>query len=129
MPSTQTLGDQELAVLRHIAEAGSATVGEVADSFGADRGLARSTVLTMMERLRQKGFLSRRRVEGVYRYASRATAADVLRNAVRGFVERTLDGSVSPVVAYLAEREEVSPDELAELEDLVSRLQARARER
>jgi predicted transcriptional regulator len=53
----------------------------------------------------------------------------VLRNAVRGFVERTLDGSVSPVVAYLAEREEVSPDELAELEDLVSRLQARARER
>lgn len=129
MVSNPTLGDQELAVLRHIADAGGATVGEVADSFGAERGLARSTILTVMERLRQKGFLSRRRIAGVYRYASRASAGDVLRNAVRGFVERTLAGSVSPVVAYLAEREEVSASELAELEDLVSKLQARRKER
>jgi predicted transcriptional regulator len=53
-PSTDsTIGEQEFALVRHIAEAGSASVGEVADSFGVARGLARSTVLTMMERLRK----------------------------------------------------------------------------
>ena len=46
----QSIGEQELALLRHIADRGSATVGEAADEFGTARGLARSTVLTMMEK-------------------------------------------------------------------------------
>jgi predicted transcriptional regulator len=124
----KTIGDQELLLLRHVAEHGPATVGEVADSYGVERGLARSTVLTMMERLRQKGFLSRRLSGRVYRYASRASAADLLKSAVRDFVRQTLDGEVSPVVAYLVEDAEVSDAELAELEALVDRLQARRKE-
>jgi hypothetical protein len=42
-------------------------------------------------------------------------------------VSRTLGGSVSPFVAYLSEDAEVTPDELAELEALVARLQTKAR--
>ena len=34
------------------------------DTFGSERGLARSTVLTMMERLRKKGHLGRRLLDG-----------------------------------------------------------------
>jgi predicted transcriptional regulator len=52
----------------------------------------------------------------------------VLREVVRGFVERTLAGSVSPVVAYLSEEADVNEAELAELRDLVERLEARKRE-
>ncbi len=66
----KTVGDQELTLLRDIAETGPSTVGEVAERFGEPRGLARSTVLTMMERLRQKGHLEREQVEGVYRYST-----------------------------------------------------------
>ena len=124
--STKTIGDQELALLRWVAERGAASVGEVAEGFGAARGLARSTVLTMMERLRGKGHLERRREEGdgVFRYAAQASPAELLQGAVRSFVEKTLAGSVSPVVTYLAERQEVSDEELAELERMVERLQA-----
>ncbi|WP_258224035.1 BlaI/MecI/CopY family transcriptional regulator, partial [Stenotrophomonas sp. HMWF003] len=53
----KTIGDQELALLQYVAEQGGATVGEVAAGFGEERGLARSTVLTMMERLRGKAYL------------------------------------------------------------------------
>ena len=49
---TRTIGDQELALLRYVAEEGPVTVGQAAEGFGAPRGLARSTVLTVMERLR-----------------------------------------------------------------------------
>jgi predicted transcriptional regulator len=82
----------------------------------------------MMERLRQKGRLEREQMEGVYRYSSTASPGDLLRGAVRTFVEKTLAGSVSPFVTYLAETAEVSDSELAELEKLVARLKTRKKE-
>ena len=119
----QPIGDQELALLREMAAHGAATVAEVVERFGQPRGLARSTVLTMMERLRKKGHLSRRQVDGVYRYATRTAPGDAVQHAVASFVDRTLGGSISPFVTYLAEREEVSDAELAELEALLTALQ------
>jgi predicted transcriptional regulator len=119
-----SIGEQELALLRHIADRGGVTVGEAADEFGAARGLARSTVLTMMERLRRKGHLARRLVDGVYRYRARASSADLLKAAVQRFVERSLDGSVSPFLAYLSEAGNVSESELRDLEEIVARLSA-----
>lgn len=117
-----TIGDRELALLRWIAERGGASVGEAAEEYGEARRLARSTVLTMMERLRAKGHLTRVRVDGVYRYTSPATPRELMRGVVEGFVERTLGGSLSPFAAYLAEAEAVDDDELAELEAIVARL-------
>ena len=123
-----SIGDQELALLQHIEESGTASVGEVAASFGEPRGLARSTVLTMMERLRGKGYLKRRQLRGMFRYSTATGAGEAVRSAVGSFVEKTLSGSVSPFVAWMSERAEVSDDELAELEELVAQLQSRRRE-
>jgi predicted transcriptional regulator len=125
--STRRPGEQELALLTWLAEHPVVTVGEVAEHYGAPRSLARSTVLTMMERLRKKGHLSRRRVQGLFRYSTGAGPGDVLKDAVGTFVSRTLGGSVSPFVAYLSDEAEVTPEQLAELEALVARLQTRAR--
>jgi predicted transcriptional regulator len=126
--NVKSIGDQELAILRYVAEQGPVSVGQVAEGFGTPRGLARSTVLTMMERLRQKGHLDREQADGVYRYSSPLPSGEVLRGAVRSFVERTLSGSVSPFVAYLTETAEVSDTELAELEELVARLKSKRKE-
>lgn len=119
-----SVGERELALLRFIAERGGATVGEASQEFGRPLELARSTVLTMMERLRDKELLERRKVGGVYRYTSPASAPELLRGVVERFVERTLGGSVSPFVAYLTEFADVTDQELAELEELVSKLQS-----
>ncbi|MEE7548310.1 BlaI/MecI/CopY family transcriptional regulator, partial [Xanthomonas sp. Kuri4-1] len=75
----KTIGDQELALLQYLGEHGALSVGEVAAGFGESRGLARSTVLTMMERLRAKAYLAREPVDGVYRYAATAAQDDVVR--------------------------------------------------
>ena len=123
-----TIGDQELALLHHIDECGAASVGEVAAGFGEPRGLARSTVLTMMERLRGKGYLKRRQLKGMFRYSTATGPGEVMRSAVGSFVEKTLSGSVSPFVAWMSERAEVSDTELAELEALVTQLQSRRKE-
>ena len=119
-----SIGEQELALLRHIADGSGMSVAEAVESFGASRGLARSTVLTMMERLRRKGHLGRRLAGGIYRYRARTSSADLLKRAVGRFVERNLGGSVSPFLAYLSDATEVSDAELSELEGLVARLNA-----
>jgi predicted transcriptional regulator len=121
------VGDQELALLHFVGDCGQASVGEAAERFGQPRGLARSTVLTMMERLRRKGHLTRRQVNGVYRYLPRTSPGAAVRHAVQTFVDRTLGGSISPFVSYLAAREQVSEEELAELETLLQRLQTTRR--
>ncbi|MEO6213657.1 MAG: BlaI/MecI/CopY family transcriptional regulator, partial [Vicinamibacterales bacterium] len=66
-----TIGQQELALLRHIADRDGSTVGETLEQFGVPRQLARSTIFTMMERLRHKGYLGRRLHNGVYEYRAR----------------------------------------------------------
>jgi predicted transcriptional regulator len=119
-----TIGDQELALLRFVGARGRSTVAEAVEGFGGPRALARSTVLTMMERLRRKGHLARRQVDGVYQYQPRTAPGAAVRQAVERFVDRTLGGSIAPFVAYLAERERLSEDERAELEALLERLQA-----
>lgn len=125
MPKTLPTGSQELAVLRWIAEHGPVGVGRVAEAFAREHGLARSTVLTVMERLRAKGNLTRRRVDGVFLYSSALDHGGVLSGAVAQFVERSLQGSVSPLATYLAERGRVSDDELRELRRAVRALSAR----
>jgi predicted transcriptional regulator len=126
--SKPSIGDQELALLHYLAEHEHASVGEVAAGFGEARGLARSTVLTMMERLRAKAYLRRRHVEGVYRYSTATGTGEVMNNAIGQFVEKTLSGSLSPFVAWMSEKAEVSDNELAELEALVAQLQSRRKE-
>lgn len=122
-----TIGEQELTLLRHIADRRPVTVAETVEEFGAQRGLARSTVLTMMERLRKKGYLARRMSDGVFRYRALSSSADLMKDAVQRFVERNLDGSVSPFLAYLSEAEELSEQEKQDLERIVARLDAAQR--
>lgn len=124
----KTIGDQELALLQYIGENEPVSVGEVAAGFGDARGLARSTVLTMMERLRSKAYLQREQIDGMFRYSATAQQEEVVQNAVGSFVEKTLQGSLSPFVAWMSEKAEVSDNELAELEALVARLQSQRRE-
>jgi predicted transcriptional regulator len=116
------LGDQELEILRYVAEHAPVSVGEVAASFGESRGLARTTILTVMERLRQKGYLARIKEGGLFRYRPQSEPADVMREVVHDFVENRLAGSLTPFVAYLAEAQNLTDEELAALRKIVDAL-------
>src|SRR3989442_2608354 len=122
MSQPHPAGSQELAILRYVAEHGPIGAGRVAEAFATDPGLARSTVLTVLERLRKKGHLSRRKSSGVYVYSSALDGPGVMSRAVGQFIDRALRGSVSPIAAYLTERGEVTEDELRELQRAVRAL-------
>lgn len=77
-----------------------------------------------MERLRKKGYLTRKRIDGVYRYSPRVPKANLLQKLVRDFVETALGGSLAPFVSYLVEEAKVSEEELKELKKVVRELEA-----
>lgn len=116
------LGDQELEVLRFISDHEPATVAEVVEGFGAPQGLARTTVLTVVERLRRKRYLRRRKTGGVYRYSPTIPKADLLKGLARDFRERVLGGSLQPFVAHVAEARDVTDEEFEALQELVEQL-------
>lgn len=122
--SHQPLGDQQLEALRFIAENAPITVGEMARVYGSPRGLARTTVLTVMERLRTKGYLTRRQVSGIYYYSPKNDHGDVMKNLVADFVQRSLGGSLAPFVTYLADSGRLNEREISELRRMVESLEA-----
>lgn len=120
MKKTQPdIGDQELEVLKYVADHAPLTVREAAEQWGEPRGLARTTILTVMERLRKKGYLARHKAGGSFAYTPVIAKTEVLRGLVQNFVEKTLAGSLSPFVAYLAENKDLSPSEVDALKQLV----------
>src|SRR5689334_24726350 len=113
---------QEFRFLRFVAGHGPASSAAVSEELGAELGLTRSSVLTVMERLRRKGHLRRRRVGGVYLYSSVVPHDRLMHATVAQFVKRTLGGSVLPFAAWLSEHAEVTDEELKELRSTVARL-------
>jgi predicted transcriptional regulator len=118
------LGEQELEVLRYVTDNAPVTVREAADVFGAERGLARTTILTVMERLRKKGHLSRRKKSSSFEYLPAVTKQELMQGLVEDFVEKTLDGSLTPFVAYLAQNKCLTEGERDDLMKLVHKLSA-----
>jgi predicted transcriptional regulator len=119
------LGQEEWEILRCVAEHAPATVREVADHVAETKGLARTTVLTVMERLRAKRVLQRRKSGGVYRYAPRIPLGELAQGMVQNFVEGRLQGMITPFLAYLSQSAKVTDEDLKELKDLVKELEQR----
>jgi predicted transcriptional regulator len=119
------LGTLELEVLRYVTDHHPITVREVADHMALAHGHARTTVLTVMERLRRKGHLARRRTRGGYRYSPVQSRTGLLAALVRDFVSGALGGSLEPFMLYLSREANPTPDELAELRRVVDALDDR----
>jgi BlaI family transcriptional regulator, penicillinase repressor len=119
---SKTLGKAELELLQYIDEHHPVTVREVAEYWEKKSGLARTTVLTMMDRLKNKGFLSRKKIDNVFHYSPKASAASVLQNLVQDFVQGVLGGSLAPFAAYLNDAKNLDPAEVEKLKKIVREL-------
>ncbi|NLW45782.1 MAG: BlaI/MecI/CopY family transcriptional regulator [Firmicutes bacterium] len=118
-----SLGNQELDLLTFIAEKQQPiSVRQITDEFGVDRGLARTTIFTMLDRLYKKSYLSKVEIEGLLHYSSQVNKEELLKNMIGDFVRQRLKGSLSPLVAYLAEEVSLNEAELEELKQLVREL-------
>jgi predicted transcriptional regulator len=121
------VGRAEMDILRYILDHHPVTVRSVSDFVAETKGHTRTTVLNVMERLRQKGYLKRDLVDGVYNYSPTAPKSQMQLSLVQDFVNLSLGGSLRPFMVYLTEQAEVTDQEIDELKELVSGLENRRR--
>lgn len=121
----EALGQVQLEVLQFIADHHPIRVADVAEHFASK---ARTTILTVMEKLREKGYLTRKKRDGAFHYSPRLAASDVMAGVVHRFIEESLGGSVTPFIAYLADSRGLTDGELAKLKSLVRDLESRNKE-
>jgi predicted transcriptional regulator len=116
------LGPLEGAVMDRIWKRGPLTVRDVVDEVGRTRGLAYTTVMTVMVRLHAKGLLVRKREGKTYVYRAAFTReehrARVSRDLARGLVSQFGDAAL---VAFSAELDGVDTQHRAALRKLATR--------
>ena len=99
------------------------TVKQIARMLGKQRGCAKTTVLTVMQRLHRKRYLKRRKVDGLYQYSPTEERARVISKLIGQFLDKVLDGSPAPFVTYLTETEDLSPKQLVALRKIAQELE------
>jgi len=114
----------EWELLQHLMERPPMTVREVTADLAETHGYARTTVLTMLERLREKGYLTRRKIDGVHHYSPSQPRSELLQGLIRDFVQKALGGSVSPFVAYLGKEARLNAEERRKLKQLIEAWEA-----
>ena len=121
------LGDLQLAILRVLWAAGEATVAEVHGKLHPERGLALTTIATMLRKLEEKGAVRHREHGRQFIYRAAVVADQVQSSMVGDLVERLFDGDPVQLVHHLLEEGEIDLSELDALRAAVAA--ARSREK
>jgi BlaI family transcriptional regulator, penicillinase repressor len=91
----------ELDCMNALWPLGEATVKQVQESLMARRPRAYTTIMTILDRLAQKGIVSRRKVGRAYMYRASLLAADAQQSAVQQLVAGFFGGSREALAAHL----------------------------
>jgi BlaI family transcriptional regulator, penicillinase repressor len=125
--SAPPVSDAELDVLKVLWAHGPATVREVEARLRRRRKRwAYNTILTLLSRLREKGYVAGDRPEqGGTAHVFRAAISrdELLRNGLTDLADRVCDGTASPLVHALVQGRRLSPDDIAELRRLLDELE------
>ena len=128
MPDRHQLTELQLAILRVLWDRGEATVQDIWEALHAERGLAQTTVATMLSRLERRGVVTRRAQSRQYRYRAAVTEREVQHSMVGELTERLFDGDVTALVQHLLSGADVSPGDLAKIRDMIARVETTAPE-
>jgi len=122
--SERLLGDLESDIMEVIWDQGRASVRQVLDRLNANRSthIAYTTVLTVMQRLAEKGLLERKRTGNTDHYAARQSR-EAFFSASSGQIVRALveDFGDIAIAQFLAELERVDPERLRRLRERAGR--------
>ena len=97
----ENLGELELEVMKILWERGRSSVLQVSEQLSKQKGYARTTILTILQRLHKKGFLKRKKEDGVYRYETVQKRQQVMGRLLSQFIDRVFDGSSTNLVQQL----------------------------
>ena len=118
------LSEAQLEIMQIVWRGGEVTVTDVWNVLVQRRQVARNTILTLMERLKRKGWLKCRLDGQTHHYTAAAPRARTLRQVVHRLVDAAFSGSAEALVLALLEGRGVSDEEACRIQQLISNAQS-----
>jgi predicted transcriptional regulator len=113
----------ELEILHVLWQRGPSTVRQVHEVLGPARGVGYTTVLKLMQRMAERGLVTRDESERTHIYSARYSQDRTQAQLVRDLLDRAFRGSARALVMQALSAGKVSPDELREIRKLLDQLQ------
>ena len=120
------LSDLQLGVMRVLWDLDEATVADVHAALQADRGLAPTTVSTLLARLEKRGVVAHRTEGRQFVYRAAISEGDVRRSMVGQLAEQLFDGDLAELVSHLLTGSQIGPGDLARVKALIEAHQSEA---
>ena len=115
-----TMTEVELELMEVLWEKGEATVSEVVESLPEQR-LAYSSVLTMMRILEQKGYVMHEKEGRAFVYRPLINRQQAQQSVIGYLLKRFFNNSPELLVVNLLEHEDVGPDEIKRLRQMIDK--------
>ncbi len=123
------LSQAQLEIMNIIWDRGDATVAEVWKILSVQRKVARNTVLTMLTRLEEKGWL-KRDVEGhAHRYQAATPRGATMGLLISNLVESAFGGSAEGLVLALLQGRGVTKEEAVTIRAMIDEAERKRRRR
>lgn len=119
--------ESELAILRVLWREGPATVRTVNERLNekSERPIGYTTTLKLMQLMAEKGLVNRNTSQRSHLYAAAVKEKTTQTGLLRRFVDRAFGGSRSQLVLRALGEGEATPEELAEIKNLIEELEKR----
>ena len=118
----ERISEAEHAVMEVLWRQAPLTANEVAAGVDPTRGWSLQTVKTLLSRLLTKGAVAHDVDGRRYQYRPLIERKTYVASESRRLVDRLFGGRISPLVAHLAESEQISEADIAEIEALLKAL-------
>jgi predicted transcriptional regulator len=115
-----TLTEVELELMDVLWEKGNGTVSEIVEALPEER-LAYSSVLTMMRILEQKGYVTHEKEGRAFVYRPLVDRQQAQRSVIGYLLKRFFNNSPELLVVNLLESEDVDPDEVKRLKEMIEK--------
>lgn len=119
----ERISEAEAAVMMVLWEQSPLTAQDVVERVPAARDWSANTVRTLLARLVSKKAVAHEADGRRFLYRPLIARGDYVAGESQRLMDRLFGGRLTPLVAHLAERDSLSPEEVAEIQALLKGLQ------
>jgi predicted transcriptional regulator len=120
MNESHHLGDLQLAIMRILWNRSEASVADVHEALEPERGLALTTIATMLAKMEKKGVVDHRAEGRRFIYHPTVSEGQVRRSMVSDLTSQLFRGDVLAFVNHLLSEHEIDGRELDQLRELIA---------
>ena len=120
----ERISDAEHAVMEVLWDDSPLSAQDVSERIDPARGWSANTVKTLLGRLIAKSAIAHQEDGRRYLYRPTVARSEYVAGESRRLMDRLFGGKLTPLVAHLAERDELTAQDIAEIEALLKDLKA-----